>query len=616
MRTREQVVFGILITSGWVAGGFAGCSATPSNRVSGAGSSNGTGGSADAGASSAGGSTIALPDSGTGCPSTCAELGAGCGVVSDTRCGGVVQCTCNVPQVCGGDPARPSECGCTGVCASVPTCPSSAMTTLSGTVYDPAGRNPLYNALVYIPNDPSDPGLQPFTPGVTCDPCGATAAGAPLVSTHTAPDGTFTLTNVPVGAAVPLVIQLGRWRRQLTVSIATPCKANSVPAQTLTMPKTHAEGDIPFIGILSGALDPVECVLRKMGVADSEFTDPGNGGHVNFYLANGSGTSNPVQGSGAAIDRATPGQPSLFAADGGTPAINQYDMVILECEGYPQAETASDLAALHAYAEAGGRVFASDYAYAWLYQNGDFSQSLDWAVDQAPLSLMEVGVIDLASNPKGMAFEQWLVHAGVSLPGSGTVGLMQPVFHNSNGVIAPTQQWLHWGTDTPIHASFNTPVGAPSAQQCGRVVYSDWHTQSLMNVIHGTTFPSECSLTPMTPQEKILEFMLFDLSACVQPYTPVCTARTCAGEGITCGPLSDGCGNLLQCGACPAGQSCGGGGPGRCGTSPGCVATTCASQGIACGQAGDGCGNVIFCGNCPTGELCGASGPGQCGRVQ
>ena len=95
--------------------------------------------------------------------------------------------------------AKPGQCGCTGVCEQIPTCPPGKTTTLTGTVLDPAGLHPLYDALVYVPNDPNDPGLQPFPPGINCDLCGATAAGNPLVTTYTAPDGTFTLSDVPVG---------------------------------------------------------------------------------------------------------------------------------------------------------------------------------------------------------------------------------------------------------------------------------------------------------------------------------------------------------------------------------------------------------------------------------
>src|SRR6185312_11822817 len=136
-------------------------------------------------------------------------------------------------QSCGGG-NQPNTCGCTGVCAQVPDCSEAgSTTTLTGTVLDPAGIHPLCN---------------------------------PLVTAYTAPDGTFTLQNVPVGTSLPLVVQLGRWRRQFTVDITTSCGANSVPAGTLTMPKNSGEGDIPRIGILTGGFDPIECVLRKMGV--------------------------------------------------------------------------------------------------------------------------------------------------------------------------------------------------------------------------------------------------------------------------------------------------------------------------------------------------------------
>ncbi len=608
------------------------------------------------------------------CPSTCAALGASCGAVTDTKCGGVVQCgscpmgqscggggvhnvcgignpdacvpltcqqqaitcggagdgcggtvqcgSCTLPKTCGGDPNMPGKCGCTGLCAQVPTCAPNTTTTITGTIYDPAALHPLYNALVYIPNNPNDPGLQPFAAGITCDVCGATAAGNPLVSTYTTPDGKFTLSNVPVGATIPLVVQLGRWRRQFVVNVSVSCGANAIPNATLTLPKTHLEGDIPRIGILTGGLDPVECVLRKMGVADSEFTNQGGGGHINFFKANETDPhNNGVQGFGAVINGATPGQSTLFApsggpGDGGTvPAINEYDLVIAECEGYPQSESAADLAALRTYAESGGRIFASDFAYAWLYQNGNFAQAATWAVNQLGGGGTASPVhIDLVSNPKGPAFDQWLEIVGVSAVGSQTVASIFPAFHNSNGVVAPTQQWLYWQTSTPMHFTFNTPVGSMPTSQCGRVVYSDWHAQS-GNFTHNKTFPAECPTGAMTSQETILEFMLFDLTSCVQPYTPLCTPRTCTQQMIDCGPASDGCGNLIQCGPCPMGQTCGGNGPGKCGTSNNCMPLTCTAQGIQCGQAGDGCGNAIDCGICPTGQICGLGGPGKCGSV-
>ncbi len=612
-----------------------------------------------------------MSDTGTGCVhSTCAALGANCGAVSDPKCGGVIQCgtciapalcggggkpnvcgtggdggggdgcskqtcasqnlscgtagdgcggtlacgTCSAPQTCGGDPSRPGACGCTGVCASVPTC-EAGTTTLTGKVYDPAGTYGLYHALVYIPNDPTDPGLQPFAAGITCDVCGATAAGSPLVTAYTGPDGTFTLSGVPVGPAVPLVIQLGRWRRQFQLNVVNACAPNAIADKTLEMPSTHAQGDMPRIAIMTGAFDPVECVLRKIGIADSEFTDPTGPGYINFYTANDPNSSSPgFTGAGARISAATPSQDALFVATGGPgggPVINKYDMTIIECEAYPEPQSTAQQAALVTYLASGGRAFASDFQYAWFYQNPGLVGSAAWAVAQNGGGAPQTGVIDQPpANPIGADFEKWLQIVGVASAG-GTVSLT-PVFHNTNGVVAPTQQWLHWGGTVPIHFTFNTPLGAPPAKQCGRATYSDWHAQS--GVLSGsTTFPGVCQKNALTPQEAILEFMLFDLSACVQPYTPVCTPKTCQQENIGCGPAGDGCGGPLDCGPCPNGQVCGGGGPSQCGTATTCNPESCSSQKIQCGPAGDGCGHVLQCGMCPTGQICGLNAPGQCG---
>jgi hypothetical protein len=614
-RSRESKAFGLLVAGTWVAAGFLGCSATSRPR----GTGEATGGS-DAG------SVVPDTDADAGSeaeacsPTSCAAQNVSCGLAGD-GCGGTLQCgTCTLPQTCGGDPQRPGQCGCTkSLCAQVPICPVASTTTLTGTVYDPAGQNPLYDALVYIPNDPSDPGLQPFPAGIGCDVCGGAAAGDPLVSTHTDSDGTFTLRNVPVGDAIPLVVQLGRWRRQLTVVIGSACGANAAPGK-LTMPKTQLEGDIPRIAILTGGQDPVECILRKMGVADSEFTNPDGGGRIHLYTALDSGPHIPMtQGHGTFIDAQTPSQAALFAMNGAAAVLNQYDMVILECEGYAQSQSASDLAGLLAYTGAGGRVLASDLASTWLQGNGSLDGAAMWTGMSGAAVTANPVVIDVDSNPKGVAFDRWLEIAGLSTPGSNAITSgIGPAFDDASAVVAPTQRWLHYRSQIPLYFTFNTPVGAPAASQCGRVAFGAWHAQPADQTHwpNVSAFPTECGATPLTPAQAMLEFMLFDLSACVAPLAPLCTPTTCAEQGFGCGPASDGCGGLLDCGTCAAGRVCGGDGPFQCGSSSGCAPETCASQDIACGPAGDGCGQAIDCGNCPPAEICGMSGPGKCGKLQ
>lgn len=485
----------------------SGASSNSFGTGTGTGTGTGIGGSSGSETGS-GSSSGSVADAGCTPMHTCASLGVTCGPADD-GCGGILACgTCTSPQSCGGNPATPGQCGCTGPCSELPTCGVGATTTLTGKVLDPAGINGLYHVLVYVPNAPNDPRLQPFPAGVTCDVCGATAAGQPLVTTFTAPDGTFTLSGVPIGTAIPLVIQLGRWRRQFTIPIAAPCAPNAVTAGSLTMPSTHLQGDLPRIAILSGALDPVECVLLKMGIAQSEFTDPGGGGYINLFKA--------TSAAGEVIDSATPAQAALFATTGGpggtAPLIDNYDMTILECEGQQTTETTSDQAAIGAYTAAGGRVFASDFAYSWLWENPAFAGVADWNGDHSGGGYTATAMIDQPpTNPDGVQFQQWLEAAGV--PGASANAItIYPAFPNTTAVLAPTEQWLHSAT-APVQFTFDTPVGATS--QCGRVTFSDWHAQQLYAA--GATFPGICPAGALTPQQAILEFMLFDLGTCLGP---------------------------------------------------------------------------------------------------
>jgi hypothetical protein len=62
---------------------------------------------------------------------------------------------------------------------------------------------------------------------------------------------------------------------------------------------------------------------------------------------------------------------------------------------------------------------------------------------------------------------------------------------------------------------FTTPNEVPAGQRCGKVVFSDMHVSSNSLSRPTIPFPNDCSSAPLTPQEKALAFILFDISSCV-----------------------------------------------------------------------------------------------------
>jgi hypothetical protein len=537
---------------------------------------------------------------------TCATLGFNCGMTVD-NCSNIIDCgTCPAGETCGtGQVCTSGGVTCTNLCLQQTTCPGTATTSISGTVYAPNGTDPLYDVLVYVPNA----AVQPFPAGVSCDPCGADASGSPLVQATTGVDGTFTITNMPVGNNIPLVIQLGRWRRQIVIPKVSAC-ANTAVAKTLTvMPQNHTQGDIPLMAFVTGNVDALECVFRKIGIQDTEFGNPGSTSRLQLFSGAG--------GPGANYNASTPSEATLW----GTQAeINKYDMVLFACEGdeYDQAVASQDI--VINYANAGGRIFATHYSYVWLFNDAPFSGTANWDADQPDSFDNDPGTGMINTTfPKGVALAQWLQIVGASTTyGQIPIGTLR---HDFDGVIAPSQLWIslsdpgvNKGKPVPMHYTFNTPTTAQPANQCGRVVYDDFHVEDQDLLVEppffpAPDFPSECAGGAMTPQEKLLEFMLFDLASCVTPDVPTCTPTTCMASNTTCGPIGDGCGNILQCGMCPSGQACI---EGVCST--GCTPKTCASEGFTCGMQGDGCGNAINCGACPSGTCGGGGTPGMCGN--
>ena len=274
-------------------------------------------------------------------PKTCAQLDAGCGIQGDGCGGATPSCgTCSAPDVCGGAGVL-NHCGsliadagarpCTNLCLQQNACDGGTRTSLTGTVFaptDPAlygAADPLSGAFVYVPNGT----VLRFDAGVACEKCSASVSGDPLVSTTSAVNGTFRLDDVPCGANIPLVIQLGRWRRQITIPSVSCCGNTALTAAQTRLPRTQGEGNpndnIPLFAVTTGSADNLECILPKIGIAASEFTSPSGNGRVRLYRDNG---VNPFGGLPAAT--------TLY----NNPAeLAKYDVVVADCVGAEATKT-------------------------------------------------------------------------------------------------------------------------------------------------------------------------------------------------------------------------------------------------------------------------------------
>jgi hypothetical protein len=467
----------------------------------------------------------------------CGKIGDGCGGTLDCgdTCPGGLACGApspgaadGVPNVCPG--TGMTMAGCAGLACKVPMCPGGAKTTLSGTVYDPAGKVPLYNAVVYVPNA----ALDPIPEGVSCDKCNAKLSGNPIATALTDALGHFTLSGVPAASNVPLVIQVGKWRRQVTIPSIAPCVDTPITDVNLTrLPRSQAEGHIPKIAVTTGAADALECLIRRIGIADSEFTTDAGNGRVNLF-AGGGGTDSFAAGGAFAPATALWSNPTKLAT---------YDILALSCEGstskFVDQKPPTSVANVAAYANGGGRLFLSHLHFYWLVNNvPDFSSTATYIALNPIADGTSVTVNQ--TFPKGMALAQWLngpvVNASPVL-GQITVSGSE---HSVTAVNPPTTEWIYLPSN-PADAqkrrsvqflSFNTPTTAAEANQCGRVVFTDIHIQKSVGATGGDDsdptkpFPSGCKTTDGTvggtpnetsPQGKALEFLFFDLSSCVQP---------------------------------------------------------------------------------------------------
>jgi hypothetical protein len=337
--------------------------------------------------------------------------------------------------------------------------------------------------------------------------------------------------------------------------------------------------NLPDIAVSTGGADSLECLLTRMGISSTEYV-PGTSTAGKVHIFNGGNGNNTSTAGGLPETNQMAGAPaSDQALWNSSSSMQPYDLVLLSCEGDETYD--ANPANLESYLNTqGGRVFASHYHYAWFTgttegQTPAYTPPADWGTGGDALANWIPGsttsndgsantnVVTTLSNggafPKGQAFLAWLGNVqalGVVPPGAaGTcVGLgsdqlcVAEMRQNATVVPADTgsQAWINdpdADAGSTLYFSFNTPLNAipTDGGGCpGRAVFSGLHvggasydsvncteefgtslcTEGPQSTLTPAPPPAGCDTShPLTPQEKALEFMIFDLSSCVVPDT-------------------------------------------------------------------------------------------------
>jgi hypothetical protein len=437
---------------------------------------------------------------------------------------------------------------CAGLACQITDCAARKLplTSISGFVYAPNGTLPLFGVDVYVPG--STPAA--FSSTVSCDRCADGLPGNPIIATQTDATGHFSLQGIPDGDDIPVIITIGKWRKQLKLPHIAACGDLVLDLADTTLPKSASEtgGDItsvelPHIAISTGSADALECLVRKLGIADGEITTPSsNLGHVHLFAdtqSGGEGVSKFVNlfpgGSGNFADSQT-----LWgnATDPGT--LASYDLVLLSCEGaqYPNTKPQQAMDHLKAYADSGGRVLLSHWQNIWIEgstqsaplgaQPAVWPALATWSNGNADLPTGSLDTIDETDDSTGPSFATWMLSAKVA---GGAV--LDAIAISDNGSMSTGRTTVSGVDLTKVEESvyyrvsdtvtdpqifrFTTPNEKAAATRCGEVVFSDLHLSADSASPKGGAYPTSCASGGLTPQEKALAFMFFDASSCVGP---------------------------------------------------------------------------------------------------
>jgi hypothetical protein len=394
-------------------------------------------------------------------------------------------------------------------------CPDGSSTTLSGRVVAPNGADPIPFARVYVPSQ-----VNPFPDGASCDVCSDTT-GSALVSTVSEVDGTFTLGPIPTredqppGETIQLVAQKGRFRQVETVTIDTPCGANGSSDVKYALPSQNAgEDTIPNIAVVTGQYDVMECVLRELGLA------PGS-----FDLYNGI----------KSLIGGTPGVEGQFnTLLGDLDRMKQYNIIFINCSDNDYESLLGNAGVrsnIESYVSAGGRLYVTDWSYDYLEQVPALAPVIDFAPSpsgDAPEARNQAAVgkggieIDASILDDGMS--SWLaaveeVTGDDIISDQGKVHIEHFLGDWAVQLQVPTRDESKVWLEGPVSGGGISGVKALTTtydhQECGRVLYSSYHTAGGRRQFPTDSFPGYCGSQKLSPQEHVLLYLILHVADCI-----------------------------------------------------------------------------------------------------
>ncbi len=364
------------------------------------------------------------------------------------------------------------------------TC-NGAATSVTGTVYAPNGTDPLPNIFVYAAAQ-----VNPFPPGNYCNQCNK-PLDAWYAHTQTAADGSFTLdlSAVPSGADIDFVVNVGRFRK--TTKLPVKCGPNAAPASATTLPGRSADGDLPKIAVSTGNSDHLDQILDALGITEYDCYE----GRASTSSAP---TCNPVDTVANLLSKTS------------SRTIDDYHLLFVSCapNAYKTFGSPAIASNTNAFVTAGGRLFATDMSYDYVAQA--FPQAITWAGpggSPQPVDGANVGVGGTyTGNIDDAQLAAWLNKLGATSGNSVPLqGFLNP--WSVQASLPSTSTLIVDGTVSYGGASGDVPLTSEfDVSSCGRVIYSSYHTAG------GTVMPSS-----LLPQERILEYLMFEVATCVMP---------------------------------------------------------------------------------------------------